>query len=306
MSGLFGGGSSKLSQFKPVGISAGGLNASFDKGRNRIIVSSINPRVSQLDERIAQLRKQLLPIATSGRGQFIDKGRGGGFFEQVTMPVPESERQRILAEIAQLEQERQQALGEVTPREAALGQTTDLFNRQADEIGALRSQVTPGFGRLTQAQDSIFNEARARIRDAERRAVGTLRDNLSRRRVLGSSFADDVVARTQREFAIAENEITNKQSEARAQSFLQELELNNRLLNQQFQAARSAVQVTLDELNLEASIATQLATNATTNLGENARLQAQLDAQAAAGAGAFFGSLITLGANKILTPAPTK
>jgi len=60
------------------------------------------------------------------------------------------------------------------------------------------------------------------------------------------------------------------------------------LIGQEFEARRMEFQTFLDDMNLQAEIATQLASEATAQLGANARIKAQLDAQAAAGAGAFF------------------
>lgn len=160
-------------------------------------------------------------------------------------------------------------------RQGLVGGLSRTFPEQARELGQLRSQVTPGFGRLTTSR-------LAEIENARQRATGNLRENLQRRRVLGSSFASDALARTEAEFA-------QQAERVQAESFLQELELSTQLIEREFGARRGEFQTSLDELNLQADVATQLASGATATLGANARLKAELDAKASAGAGQFFG-----------------
>lgn len=85
------------------------------------------------------------------------------------------------------------------------------------DIGALRSTLTPGFGRLSE-------ERQKSIRDARDEAVGNLRESLSRRRVLGSSFADDAQARTELAFG-------RESGLAAAETFQQEALLQGDLLS---------------------------------------------------------------------------
>lgn len=208
MSFLFGGGSSSIQQFQPVGINAGGLTGNVNKTS--------------------------ATVSASG------------------------ERQGLVGSIAA------------------------TFPEQAKQIADLRSQVTPGFGALTTSRLQ-------QIENSRQQAIGNLSQNLASRRVLGSSFAQDTLARANAEYG-------QQAADAAAQSFLQELDLNNQLLQEQFSAQRGEYQTKLDELNLEANAATQLASQATAQLGENARLQAQLDAQSASG----LGQLVGLGLNLAL------
>lgn len=150
-----------------------------------------------------------------------------------------------------------------------------LYGKQGADLGGLRARVAPGISDLREAR-------LAEIEDARARSVGNLRDNLARRRVLGSSFGQDTIARTEAEFG-------GMREKAAAESFLQELDLTNNLLQQEFTAQRSAFQTRLDELNLQAEIASKLTSGATTQMGANARLLAELNAKEAAGAGRFFG-----------------
>lgn len=87
------------------------------------------------------------------------------------------------------------------------------------DLGTLRSQVQPGFGRLTEARVTA-------IRDAAAESIGNLRDSLARRNVLGSSFANDAFSRTRLAFA-------QEEEKARAESALQEIQLSTQLLQEQ-------------------------------------------------------------------------
>lgn len=153
----------------------------------------------------------------------------------------------------------------------------DQFGQQADVLGGLRASVAPGVSDLRAAR-------LAEIDNARNASVSNLRDNMARRRVLGSSFGQDALARADLEFGQA-------REKTQADSFLQELELTNQIANQEFQARRSQFQTGLDELNLQADIATKLASSASAQLGANARLEAELNAKSNAGAGKFFGEV---------------
>jgi hypothetical protein len=163
-------------------------------------------------------------------------------------------------------------------RKGLVGDIAATFGDNADAIAALRAQVAPGVSGLRASR-------LAEIEGARSSAIGNLRDNLARRRVLGSSFGADTISRAEAEFAKEKERVA-------AESFMQELELTNNLVQQEFTARRGAYQTGLDELNLEAQVATALAGKATDILGKNAQIEAQLLAQSQAGAGKFFGQEI--------------
>ena len=80
------------------------------------------------------------------------------------------------------------------------GSTARLFARAiprlAGDVSDLRGELAvPGFG--------VRSRAVQRSREA---AIGNLRENLARRRLAGSSFAEDALARVQAEFAAASGE----------------------------------------------------------------------------------------------------
>lgn len=169
----------------------------------------------------------------------------------------------------------------ITPtaeRLAAVSGLKDTFGNLATELSGQRGKVAPGVSDLRAAR-------LGEIEDARRSSIGNLRENLQRRRVLGSSFGQDALTRAESEFA-------GQRDKVAAETFLQEFELTNQLIGQQFAALRGQAQTGLDELNLEAEIGSKLASGATNALASNAQMLAQLNAKEAAGQGKFFGDLI--------------
>lgn len=153
----------------------------------------------------------------------------------------------------------------------------DTYGQLSDELGGIRARVAPGVSDLRAVR-------MAEIENARTSAIGNLRDNLARRRILGSSFGQDALVRAENEFGLAKDKVA-------AETFMQELGLTTDLMREQFSAKRSQFQTGLDELNLEAQIATKLSGDANTQLGANARVLAQLNASEQAGAGKFFGQV---------------
>jgi hypothetical protein len=166
-------------------------------------------------------------------------------------------------------------------RKGLVGDIASTFGANADAIAALRSQVAPGVSGLRSSR-------LAEIEGARQSAIGNLRDNLARRRVLGSSFGADTISRAEAEFAKEKERVA-------AESFMQEMEATVNLVQQEFTARRGAYQTGLDELNLEATLATNLAGKATEILGRNAEIEAKLIESANKGAGQFFGQNIAPG-----------
>jgi len=169
------------------------------------------------------------------------------------------------------------------------------FDQGIGGIQGLLDQVSPGFGALTEARTG-------RLRTEGERARSDLRSNLARRRVLGSSFAQDIQNRQ-------EQELSRNIAEAEAQSFLEELDLSNKLINQRtalsldkaktaldtanlaFSAEQAATQAEIDEQNLLLQTVTQVVSQATSQIGANQRLATQMNAQSAQGVGSLFGGL---------------
>lgn len=160
-------------------------------------------------------------------------------------------------------------------RMGMVGNIADSFGRLGGEFGLLRQSVAPGMSDLR-------NSRLAEIENARTRAVGDLRENLQRRRVLGSSFGADAISRAEAEFGDARSKVAGE-------SFLQEMEATNNLINQQFNAQRMQFQTGLDEMNLQANIAAGLAGKATDTMAANARFEAALASKEAESSGKFFG-----------------
>jgi len=169
------------------------------------------------------------------------------------------------------------------------------FGEGIGGIQGLLERVSPGFGELTKARVSTLTNRGAA-------AKSDLRANLARRRVLGSSFAQDVQNRQ-------EQQLSQDIAEARAVSLLEELDVTNQLLAQKtslsigaaesalqtsaaaFAAEQGASQVEIDEQNAQLEVITQLISGATSQIGANARLEAVLAAQSAEGRGASAANL---------------
>lgn len=151
-------------------------------------------------------------------------------------------------------------------RSAAVGGVSSTFGGQAADIGNLRSQFAPGASQMLQTQLTALNNNRTQ-------SLGNLSQNLAQRRVLGSSFAQNSLAN-------ADQSYQQQIAQTTAQSYLQELSVQSQLSQQQWTAARGQFQTNLDEMNLEAGVATQLTSQATSAMTSAAQTQAQLDLQA--------------------------
>lgn len=183
----------------------------------------------------------------------------------------------------------------------------DAFQNGLANVGGLIDQVRPGFGRLTDARVQANNNARERT-------ISNLSDNLARRRVSGSSFAQDSITR-------AENEFAQQESEIRAESFLQELQLTSELQQRELDISlssaktamelylsaldleRQSTEVDLNEENTKIQIAQNLINGIQQQANRNAQLNAEgqlFDARSAAGFGGLIGSSVSDGIGDIL------
>lgn len=171
-------------------------------------------------------------------------------------------------------------------RQGIVGGLSGTFGEQADLLAGQRALVAPGVSDLRASR-------LANVENARTRAIGNLRQNLQRRRVLGSSFGRDALTR-------AEAEFSQERDRVEAESALQELQLTNQLINQEFQARAQSFQTRLDELNVQADLAEGIRQSVASDLNQNAQLQARLslgadefnartEQAAAQGAGQFFG-----------------
>ena len=154
-------------------------------------------------------------------------------------------------------------------RRARIGQLASRFGEARAGFGALREQVQPGFSRL-----------RENIRQTFRGRAGGLRESFARRRLAGSSFAEE-----------AQGRLAAEESRELNRSFLAELEASTQLLQLETQAAVNEVQTFLNEMNLKAGIAQEFAGQINAAMTRLNELEATLNAQDAAGRGEFFGGV---------------
>lgn len=164
-----------------------------------------------------------------------------------------------------------------TRRAELVGQQRSAFQSQARDLTGLLNRVGPVFGDVTRARLAEIERARSRT-------IGDLRETLRRRRVLGSSFAQDAIARAEAEFAA-------QSADAAARSQLEELDIRTKLLAQRAQAEINASAAILDELNAQLGIASGSSVPMAQALANAARVEAGLLADNAAGLGTGFAPI---------------
>ena len=181
---------------------------------------------------------------------------------------------------------------------SALTGVTDTTNATNTNIQDLINRLGPGYNALT-------DTALKNLENARLKTVGDLQANLARRRIAGSSFANDALTRANAEFA-------NQGEQIRAQNTLASLDAANKLIQEQHANSMNAFNTHLNQLQLEGTTAAQVASGVSGIMSTNAQLQAQLQAQAQAGTGQLFGTLfgpalsagVTSGLSSLFTAAP--
>lgn len=190
-------------------------------------------------------------------------------------------------------------LGQAGTFRDAMPRFEELFGDYSGRYGDMLGMVAPGFGRLTDARVTAIDNARERER-------GNLRASLNKRRVLGSSFGDNALNRSNVAYA-------QEEERARAQSFLEELDMTQKLTSDQmkidvagietstelavraFQAEAASEQVTMDEMNLFFNAANSMAASGMAAAQANQQMEMQvanMKAAGAGGSGSFFGDLL--------------
>lgn len=183
--------------------------------------------------------------------------------------------------------------------EAALGGFRDLTSGFAGELGDLQGQVAPGFGRLTSSTRDIFGNLRSDLSRRRREAAGSLRQNLARRGVLGSSFGEDALGRRAEVFERAERDLSTQEERAISQNILRELDVTNQIINQRFNILQQSAVAEINQLNFESGIARDLTLGITNALTKGAQAIANLEAERAANLGGFFQPLVDAAGNVI-------
>lgn len=147
----------------------------------------------------------------------------------------------------------------------AQGLIDQLRAAGGDAVGGINSllgQVNPGFGKLTDARVAAIDNARERT-------TSDLRDSLARRRIAGSSFANDSIARTESEFAQAE-------ATARAESFLEELDTTAKLLDSRFKVQEEVVTKELTQTNFETELGAKVMADVRASMRQTQQLMSEI------------------------------
>jgi len=152
------------------------------------------------------------------------------------------------------------------------------FQKRGETFKGLADRVRPGFGELTRTTVDA-------IRRAGTRSVGNLREELSKRRVVGSSFA-------QREIAGVEAEFGELEKKARAESKIAELDMTAEFLGESTQAAIDSAAQVMTQLNFESNLSAGLSEAAGAQINANITAQAEARAAQEEGAGGFLGTIL--------------
>jgi hypothetical protein len=171
------------------------------------------------------------------------------------------------------------------------GETQGFMDRLLAGLGSdensyrdLLSQIRPGFGRLSEANQSMIKN-----QYAER--YGNLRDQLAKRRVLGASFADAELER---------NNLERDQQMrlAMGESMVQELKMTGDVLKAQTDSRNNAISTAFSQLQFEGNMGINLTNMVMTSMNNNLeaqqdliKLAASIKMQGALGAGNIKGSL---------------
>lgn len=111
------------------------------------------------------------------------------------------------------------------------------MNTDESAYNDLLGQLTPGFGLVTAAR-------RAAIDTDQQKNISDLNANLARRRIAGSSFANDTVSNANADYA-------KQKADADAQSFLDELNATQQVLGARTAARQKSIEDALTQSNFE-------------------------------------------------------
>ena len=151
------------------------------------------------------------------------------------------------------------------------------FPRLMGDLDTLRGTLTPGFSQLREVAGNEVSKARTQ-------GIGNLRESLARRRVLGSSFGEDALARAEAEFG-------DLAARTQTASFLAELDANMKVLGFEFEQIGQALQREFQEIGLAAGFTTQIGQL----VSNNQNFAQRLAADEAASRAKFLGTIAGLG-----------
>lgn len=133
-------------------------------------------------------------------------------------------------------------------RQELIGGIRDVLGTAAQDLRGFRTDIDSPLARMGELTQQ-------RIADVERRTIGTLRDQLARRRVLGAGFAQDAIARAGAEFA-------RESAEAEAQTALQRVDIETQLIERETALNMQSFNVAMESMNMEAVLGAQFVTDA--------------------------------------------
>jgi len=156
----------------------------------------------------------------------------------------------------------------------------DLSTLTANQgLQGVQDQLTPGFGALTKSVSDVYGRARQRLTDARLAAVSDLKGNLGQRRILGSSFAADTLARTDKEYQRAQQDLDAQEAQFTAAAKLQELGQTVSLIQTRYSNDVANLTSHINQLNFTTDQATALANNGQKIMAGLAQTQADIAAR---------------------------
>ena len=163
--------------------------------------------------------------------------------------------------------------------ESGLGGLRSEGTRQAFAEADRLDQVAEdlNLGPLTKARLAQFDLREQQLDLRESEVIGTLRDSLASRRVLGASFATAQVKREQAGFRQTRNDIANKRALVAGESKLQEFQLRQQALTQASQTRTKALQLTITERFGETQLAAQLGSQIASLMEGNLRARLAIE-----------------------------
>ena len=132
------------------------------------------------------------------------------------------------------------------------------FVKAADDLETQAAAFD--FGPLTAARREAFDIARDDLSLRESEEIGSLKDQLGARRVLGASFATAQISRERKVFRAARRDLANREAQVLGASKLEELNLKTDLLTRANSLRIQGIQTEITEIFGETQFAGQLFT----------------------------------------------
>lgn len=159
----------------------------------------------------------------------------------------------------------------------ARAKRAEAFLKSATDLEAQAAQFD--FAPLAKARLAAFQEEELALERRAAEAVGTVADQLSRRRVLGASFSDRQILDTQRTFEQAQKDLSVKKAEMMAASTLEEMGIKTDLLSKanalRVQAFDEDIKNTIQDSAIQAEMSRTFSTLSEANMRTRMLIAAQ-------------------------------